>query len=117
MKDVALYAGIAVAVSLAAFYVLWVLYLAVMNLKRVKDAQGLHRNALVLGTPLLLVGYLLDTILNWTVMTIVLLELPRETTVSARLKRHNTDKGGWRLSVVRWFETILDPFDPSGDHV
>lgn len=104
-------------IAICSFYVLWVLYLAVMNLKRVKDAQGLPRIATVLGTPLLVVGYVLDATLNVTVMTVLMFELPRETTVSARLARHNRNSSGWRLAVVRWFEPLLDPFDPSGDHV
>jgi hypothetical protein len=101
----------------AAFYALWIFYLAVMNLKRVRDLGLLSKTAKVLGYPVLVVGYLLDFILNVVVMTVILLELPQETTVSSRLKRHNNDQGGWRLAVVRWFEPLLDPYDPSGDHI
>ena len=103
--------------SLAAFYVLWILYLAVMNLKRVRDQGKLSKLALYLGTPVLFVGYVLDAILNIVVMTVILLELPEELTVSERLKRHNKDSGGWRKAVALWFEPLLDPFDPSGDHI
>jgi hypothetical protein len=101
----------------AAFYALWIFYLAVMNLKRVRDLGLLSKTARILGTPVLFVGYLLDIFLNVFVMTIILLELPKEATISSRLKRHNNDKGGWRLAVVRWFEPLLDPYDPSGDHI
>ena len=107
----------AVALSLAAFYVLWILYLAVMGLKRVRDQGKLSKLALYLGTPVLFVGYVLDAILNIVVMTVILLELPKELTVSERLKRHNQDSGGWRKSVALWFEPLLDPFDPSGNHI
>lgn len=103
--------------SIAAFYALWVFYLSVMNLSRAKKAGLLSRTALVLGTPVLIVGYLLDCTVNVFVMTLVLLELPQELTVTARLKRHHAESTGWRLAVVLWFEPILDPFDPSGDHV
>lgn len=101
---------------------LWVLYLAVMNLKRVKDTQGLNKPSLVLGTTVLLEGYIVDVLVNWLILTPVLLELPRETTVTARLKRHNrpgatSRLGRWRYRVAQWFEPILDPFDPSGDHI
>jgi hypothetical protein len=88
-----------------------------MNLKRVKDAGLLHRKALILGTPVLILGLLVDALVNWFVMTLVLLEMPKESTVTARLKRHNRDSGGWRKAVVLWMEPLLDPFDPSGDHV
>lgn len=103
--------------SLSAFYALWIFYLAVMNLSRTKKTGQLSTTALILGTPVLLVGYLLDFLVNVFVMTAVLLELPQELTVTARLKRHHKESTGWRLAVVLWFEPILDPYDPSGDHI
>ncbi len=106
-----------VAASVAGFYALWVLYLAVMNLSRAKKAGTLSTTALILGTPVLIVGYLLDCLVNVFVMTLVLIELPQELTVTARLKRHHAESSGWRLAVVLWFEPILDPFDPSGNHI
>ena len=103
--------------TLGGMYSLWVFYLAVMNLARAKRNGLLNKTALVLGTPLLVVGYLVDFLMNVTVMTVVLLEWPQETTVTARLKRHNKESTGWRLAIVKWFEPILDPYDPSGDHI
>ena len=38
-------------------------------------------------------------------------------TVTARLKRHNATNTGWRKAVAVWFEPLLDPYDPSGDHI
>lgn len=105
------------AVLLGALYALWVFFLACMNLKRAKDAGQLTRTALVLGTPVLWVGYLLDAFVNATLMTIVMAELPREWLVTDRLARHHRTSTGWRLRVVLWFEPLLDPYDPSGDHV
>jgi uncharacterized membrane protein YhaH (DUF805 family) len=99
------------------FYILWIFYLAVMNLKRVRDLGLMSKTAKVLGYPVLLVGYALDIFLNVTVMTLILFELPKETTISSRLKRHNRESTGWRKSVARWFEPLLDPYDPSGDHI
>jgi len=104
-------------IALGSFYLLWVLYLAVMNLKRVKDAGLLSPLALTLGYPVFIFGYLLDILINIFVMTFVLLEMPKEFTVTARLKRHKNQSTGWRLSVAKWFEPLLDPFDPSGDHI
>jgi hypothetical protein len=106
----------AVGIGFGATYALWVFYLAVMNLKRAKDAGLLSKTAMALGYPVLIVGYLLDCFVNVFVMTFLLLELPRETTVTSRLKRHN--KGtGWRKAVAAWAEPLLDPYDPSGDHI
>lgn len=105
------------AASVGAFYALWIFYLAVMNLSRAQKAGLLSKTALILGTPVLVIGYLLDAFCNIFVMTLVLLELPQELTVTARLKRHHKESDGWRLAVVLWFEPILDPYDPSGDHI
>ena len=103
--------------AVMACYGLWVFYLAVMNLKRVRDNGKLSPWALRFGYPVLLTGYILDVLVNWFVVTILLLEFPRETTVTARLKRHNRESTGWRLAMVKFFEPLLDPFDPSGDHI
>jgi len=46
------------------FYILWVFYLAVMNLKRVKDAGLMTKTAMVFGYPILLAGWLVDFIIN-----------------------------------------------------
>jgi hypothetical protein len=105
------------ATALGVTYALYVFYCAVMNIKRVRDAGKLTPLGYAFGYPTLLLGYTLDVLCNVFVMTIVFLELPRETTVTARMKRHNRSSTGWRLSVVRWFEPLLDPLDPSGDHI
>lgn len=112
-----LYAAGYLVGSVVGFYALWVLYLAVMNLSRVKKLGKLSRSAYVLGVPVLVVGLALDFLVNVLVMTVILLELPREATVTSRLKRHNQTGSGYRKRVAAWFEPILDPFDPSGDHV
>jgi hypothetical protein len=107
----------AVLIGLGSTYVLWIFFLAVMSLKRALDAGLLTPTTKVLGYPVLYVGLLLDFFVNVFVMTPVLLEMPQETTVTARLKRHNQKSSGWRKAVAVWFEPILDPFDPELDHI
>lgn len=104
-------------IGLAAFYELWILYVFVMALKRAKQAGLLSKTAIFFGTPVLITGYLLDAFVNVCVMTLVLLEIPEELTVTARLKRHIRESIDWRLSVARWFIPLLDPYDPSGHHI
>jgi len=98
-------------------YLLWIFFLAVMNLKRAKEVGQLSKTAKVFGYPVVWIGYLLDTFVNMTLMTVVMWELPKEVLVTDRLARHHKESTGWRLSVVLWFEPLLDPYDPSGDHV
>jgi hypothetical protein len=102
-----------------SLYALWLFYLAVMNLKRARDAGTMTRVAYLLGAPILYIGYALDIIVNWFVMTLLLLELPRwrEFTVTARLKRHAQGQG-WRKAIALWFAVhLLNPYDPSGKHI
>lgn len=98
-------------------YALWVFFLAVMSLKRAKDAGLLTTTAKCFGYPVLFAGLLLDFLANTFVLTVLLLELPREGTVTSRLKRHNAASTGWRKAVAAWAEPLLDPYDPSGDHI
>ena len=104
-------------VALGATYALWIFYLAVMGLKRARNAGLLNKTAVVLGYPVLIVGYVLDALSNIFVMTFVFFEIPQEMTVTARLKRHIKTSQGWRLRAARWFVPLLDPFDPSGRHI
>lgn len=106
-----------ILIFLALTYALWIFFLAVMSLKRARDAGMLHMPAVVLGYPVLIVGWLIDFVVNATVMTALFLELPREMTVTARLKRHNRTGSSWRKTLAAWFEPLLDPYDPSGDHI
>lgn len=98
-------------------YSLWVLYLAVMNLKRARDAGKLSRPAYILGMPLLYGGLFIDFLCNVLVMTPLMLELPRELTVTSRLQRHALGSG-YRQKIALWMGAhLLDPFDPSGKHI
>lgn len=101
----------------AAAYLLWVFYLAVMNLRRARQAGLLNKTALAFGTPVLITGYALDLIVNTLLMTLLFWERPQELTVTRRLKRHIKTGTGWRLKLALWFVPILDPFDPSGKHI
>jgi hypothetical protein len=103
--------------ALAATYALYVFYAAVMNIKRVRDMGKLTKLGMLFGYPTLVIGLVLDLLVNVFVMSVLLVEVPREGTVTSRLKRHNRESTGWRLAVVKFFEPVLDPLDPSGDHV
>lgn len=103
--------------SIGATYALWVFFLAVMHLQERRDAGTLGPVAYRLGVPILVVGYALDFIVNVGPCTLLFIEPPRETTVTARLKRHAPDNT-WRGRVARWLARhLLDAFDPSGRHI
>ena len=85
---------------------LWVFYLAVMNLKRARDAGTLTKPALVL--------------VNVVVASVLFLEPPhyQRPTLSARLGYHLRYSSNWRYKLSLWIvRNLLDSFDPSGKHV
>ena len=100
-----------------SLYVMWVFYLAVMNLKRARDEKKLTPLVTAVATPLIVIAVALDIVLNIVLLTVVFMEFPKEYTISQRLKRYNTTEKGYRLKVARFMEQFLDPFDPSGEHI
>lgn len=103
--------------ALGVTYTLYVFYCAVMNIKRVQDAGKLTIVGKCLGYPTLAIGVFFDALCNLTVMTVLLVELPQEFMVTTRLRRHMRESTRWRLAVAKFFEPVLDPLDPSGDHI
>ena len=103
--------------SMLGTWLLWVFYLAVMNLSRARDAGTLTKPAYIVGYPVLALGLLLDLLVNILVISILMLEFPKESTVTSRLRRLK-HAGGWRAKWSNWLAVnILDPFDPSGVHI
>jgi hypothetical protein len=106
------------AASLLSTYLLFIFYLAVMNLKRVRDMGQLTTFAKVLGYPVLFVGLLMDFISNVLLFSVLFIEPPREFTVTSRLSRHYDPlDNDWRSRLAGWFKHHLDPFDPVGWHI
>jgi len=96
----------------------WLIYTAVMRLKQVKEAGNLTTAQKAFGYPWLLVGYVLDVLTNAIVGSIVLMERPKEWTLSSRLWRlSNDDTAGWRQKVALAVRKgLLDAIDGEGIH-
>ena len=77
-----LFAATIVVGLLMAFWLLWVLFLAVMHLNDAKRAGTLRGFALYAGYTVLAMGLLVDFVVQMTAATILWLEWPRELTVS-----------------------------------
>ena len=116
LVEYALYAlGGSLSVFLFIAYT-WVMYLAVMNLKRNKEA--LTPITKVFAYPMLAFGLVADMIFNFTIGSRMFLEIPQELLLTTRLKRHLEDhRKDWRDRNANWFcQHFLNPFDPSGNH-
>lgn len=89
----------------------WLLYVAIMHLRVVRDREGLTMPQKVMGYPLLIIGLIFDTLLNWLVVSVLLLSPPRELLTTTRFRRFKHDRG-WRGRQVRWWcRHFLEPFD------
>jgi hypothetical protein len=64
------------------------------------------------------IAWYLNVLLNWTVMSVIFLEFPREPNVSARCLRHYRHGRGWRQKLAGYIGRVwLDPVDPTGQHI
>ena len=101
------------------FYALWLMYVLAMSFKR--HWPGLGFVAKALAAPVVVVGFVLDVSVH-LLSSVVFLDLPREVTLSHRLKRYNRNPSTraidrYRRCVAGWVCTrLLDQFDPDGDH-
>lgn len=116
--------------ALLLFVVTWLFFGHLMNLGYVRylleqqhgpDADLPH-GPRELAAALLLLGYLLDWLLNATVFALLLLRIPLELTVSEALNRYAW-KPTWKGRVARYFGRVwINPLDhksraEGGEHI
>ena len=102
---------------LADLYLFFILYVASMGMIRAHKDGKLNWLLWGLCLPFVTISWIVDVVHNLTLFTLIFRELPKELTVTSRLKRHakaHTFNG----KLARWIaETILNPFDYDGDHL
>lgn len=105
-----------ILVVILAIWLLWVFFVAVMHLKELRDKGTLTTAQKVFGYPALVIGLVLDFLVNVVVASILFLELPDEWLVSGRLWRLSQGDG-WRAKLATLIRSqLLDSADPSGVH-
>lgn len=100
-------------------YGFWCLYVLVMGLYRAHLTTKLTGFTLWMAYPVVILAYMVDLFANWTFASIWFWEGPRgpRELVTDRLTRYLSHSGGWRRNHAKWLcETLLDAFDPSGQH-
>lgn len=102
----------------AYLWAFWLAYILVMGLYRAHLNGRLTTLTYSLAMPVLVIGYVMDVIAQYTFATVFFLDLPArgEHLVTDRLKRYSAGSG-WRKSKADWICTnLLDVFDPTGNH-
>jgi hypothetical protein len=106
-----------IAGGYAIFVICWILYLAIMNISRVR--RDLHPfakfNAYLIILP---IGYVFDAALNLLACAIFM-RIPRDFLLTGTLKRIQVmePSGSWRETVAAWVCVhLLNQFDPKGKH-
>lgn len=101
---------------LLVLYILWIFYLAVMNLYRANKEQRLTGFIMVLGYITIGIGAFIDVFVNITIASIVFLDRPRTWMLTKRLALYQKGEG-WRKTLSLWIcANLLNKFDPSGNH-
>lgn len=104
--------------AVAFLVVTWWLYLAGINLLDARAAKTLHPVALVLGSPILVVGYCLDVFYNVLLFMLLFWDIPKELTITQRLRRYKAGPDGKRKKLAMLIANIfLNPFVRGGAHV
>lgn len=107
---------ISLTVLWGTFFTFYVLYLATINLWGNRHEVSVW--VLVFAWPLLLSMLVVDTTMNWTFFTIIMLDFPREFMVTQRMTRYRRQGlMNWRKQFATYLCTrLLNPFDPTKDH-
>lgn len=93
------------------------LYVASMAMVRAHKEQKLNKLLWALCVPFVVFSLIVDVLNNIFIFTILFFELPKELTVTERLKRH-AKQHTFRGKFARWFgDTLLNAFDHTGDHL
>ena len=105
--------------TIAFLYTFWLAYLITMGLYRAHLAGRLTGTVKWLAYPIVFVAICMDILTQYTIATAVFFDAPAkgEHLVTARLQRYMKQPTDWRYPVAKVIcDSLLDPFDPTGDH-
>lgn len=108
-----------IALTLAALWAFWLLYVFTMGLYRAFLSGRLRGLPLVMAAPVVALAAVVDLLMQLTIFTLVFLDPPRHWLVTYRLRHYmaHLPPAHWRR---RWADRLchhlLDPYDPTGSH-
>lgn len=105
--------------SVAAFlWAFWALYVFTMAIYRAHLNKNLGKFNTVMAFPIVGIAWLVDVFANIVIAPFVFWELPRELLVTDRLKKIMAGGSTARNHMIAvWLcDSVLDPFDPTGNH-
>ena len=98
-------------------WIFFILYVASMGMIRAHHEGKLNWLLWILCLPFVVLSWVIDVIHNLTLFSVIFLELPKELTVTDRLKSHYKEHT-FRGKLSRWIgNTLLNPFDHTGNHL
>lgn len=102
-------------IAVFLFVITFIFFVAIMKMREVQDdIFKLHWSVRWVCYLCLAIGLILDTLLNWVVLTVTFVELPHEFLSTARVIRHKYYSTHWRQDQANWWcKHWLTPFDKS----
>ena len=98
-------------------YVFFILYVASMGMVRAHKEHKLNAMLWVMCVPFVAISLVVDVLNNILVFTVLFFELPKELTVTERLKRHYREHT-FRGKLARLIgDNLLNAFDHTGNHL
>jgi hypothetical protein len=100
-------------ISVTLFISTFLFFVAIMKMREMQDTiNQLHWSVRWVCYLLLAIGLVLDTALNWILLTVAFYEIPQEFLSTSRVIRHKFHSGGFRNQIALWFcKNWLTPFD------
>ena len=112
------YALYAVGGGFLSLLVLELAYIIVMGLDGANKQGKLPPWFVKVGKVFAAVGLVWDVLCNVFITTFIFMELPREATISQRLRRLVQQPTGWRKPLAVWFSVnLLNPFSYGKPHI
>lgn len=111
--------GAYVALGVILTIILFWAYVYVMGVKRTRDRGTLTPLTYYLSLPILVIGVLVDVIVNQLYFSVLCLDFTHWGTVTSRMKRYKHRKGTrWQKKVSAWIEYHIDDYDDiPGGHI